>query len=227
MVRSDFQRSLMEIKQDILRMGSLVEEAIYNAVQALVNQDIMLASTVIAGDDAIDDLRNEIENECITLIATQQPMAKDLRVMVSGIKIVTSLERMADHAVDIAKIAMCGVAKKPVETVDKIKQMAVLAQNMVKDSLDAYVQGDVAKARQMCQQDNQVDELYYSIFKELNEYLTRDVRSVTDATSLLFVSRFLERIADHANNIGRNVIYLVTGKKKGKSNKQVYCELKE
>ena len=125
---------------------------------------------------------------------------------------------------DIAKIAMCLIGKEMIEPMAKLNHMASLAQNMVKEGLDAYVQGDAGKARAMCRKDDEVDDLYHHIFKELVEYMERDPRSVAQATCLLFVSRFLERIADHANNIGRNVIYLVTGKKKGKKNKHKYCK---
>lgn len=222
-MRDTFQRELLEIQQEILRMASMTEEAIYNSMQALNTQDIDLAYKVIESDDVIDDLRNEIEDKCITLIATQQPMARDLRIVVTGIKIVTSLERMADHAVDISKIAMCMIGKKAIDPMKKINIMADLAQNMVKEGLDAYMYNDLEKAIKIGKKDDDIDDLYHQVFKDLIDYMKRDQSMVSQATYLLFVSRFLERIADHSNNIARNVIYLITGKRKIKENKHIYC----
>ncbi|MBO8136650.1 MAG: phosphate signaling complex protein PhoU [Desulfotomaculum sp.] len=212
-VRSNFEKSLIEIQQDILRMASLVEESIYNSMQSLNNQDVVLAAKVIEGDDVIDELKEEIENKCITLIATQQPMAKDLRVVITGIKILVSLERIGDHAVDIARTTMCLADKKLIKPLVTLTHMANLVQEMVKDGLDAYVHGDVVKARQMCDNDDEVDDLYHQVFREIISFMKKDPETVSQATYLLFVSRFLERIGDHATNIGENIIYLVTGEK--------------
>ncbi|MTI81368.1 MAG: phosphate signaling complex protein PhoU [Firmicutes bacterium] len=212
-VRSNFEKSLVEIQQDILRMASLVEESIYNSMLSLNNQDVVLASKVIEGDDIIDGLKDEIEDKCITLIATQQPMAKDLRVVITGIKILVSLERIGDHAVDIARTTMCLADKNLIKPLVSLTHMAKLVQDMVSDGLDAYVQGDVNKARQMCDNDDEVDDIYHQVFRELVKYMKKDPEIVGQATYLLFVSRFLERIGDHATNIGENVIYLVTGEK--------------
>jgi len=189
----------------------------------LNNQDIELGYSVIQGDDKIDDLRNEIEDKCITLIATQQPLATDLRIVVTGIKITTSLERMADHAADISKIAMCMIGKKELDTIDKINRMAGLVQSMVKDGLDAYMYNDLDKAISVGKKDDDVDDLYHQVFKELIDYMKSDPNMIAQATYLLFVSRFLERIGDHSNNIAKNVIYLITGNRKVKKNKHIYC----
>ena len=222
-MRDTFQKALLEVQQDILRMASLTEEAIYNSIKALNNQDIELGYSVIQGDDKIDDLRNEIEDKCITLIATQQPLATDLRIVVTGIKITTSLERMADHAADISKIAMCMIGKKELDTIDKINRMAGLVQSMVKDGLDAYMYNDLDKAISVGKKDDDVDDLYHQVFKELIDYMKSDPNMIAQATYLLFVSRFLERIGDHSNNIAKNVIYLITGNRKVKKNKHIYC----
>lgn len=210
-IRSNFDKSLIELQQDILRMASLVEESIYNAIQSLNTQDVLLASKVIEGDDVIDELRYEIENKCILLIATQQPIAKDLRVLVTGIKILVDLERMADHSVDIARITMCIAEQKLIKPLVSLTYMAKLAREMVKDGLDAYVHRDADKARKMCENDDEVDDIYHQVFKELIKYMQRDTGTISQATYLLFVARYLERIADHATNIGENVVYLVTG----------------
>ncbi|MBM7855238.1 phosphate transport system protein [Desulfohalotomaculum tongense] len=212
-VRSNFDKALMEIQQDILRVASLVEESIYNSMEALNSQDVVLAAKVIEGDDVIDDLKEKIENKCITLIATQQPIAKDLRVVITGIKILVSLERIGDHSVDIARTTMCLAEQKLIKPLVDLTHMAKLVQDMVRDGLDAYVHGDVEKAREMCDNDDEVDDLYHKIFRELTVYMKKDPETIDQAVYLMFISRFLERIGDHATNIGENVIYLVTGEK--------------
>ncbi len=212
--RTGFEQTLRNLQQDILRMGSLVEEAIAHAVEALARQDAALAQRVIDGDALIDELELEIEDRCMKLIATQQPMAKDLRRIGAGYKIIADLERMADHAVDIAKIAR-RIADQPlIKPLIDIPRMAQLAQKMVMEALDAYVREDVDLAQRMARDDDQVDSLYNQIFRELLVYMMEDPRTITQATHLLFVSRYLERIADHATNIGEDVVYLVTGVRK-------------
>ncbi|MBS3976811.1 MAG: phosphate signaling complex protein PhoU [Syntrophomonadaceae bacterium] len=212
--RSGFDQSLKVLQQDILRMGSLVETAIAQAVEALAKQDVELAQKVIDGDAQIDELEDQIEALCLKLIATQQPMAKDLRRISAGFKIITDLERMADYAEDIAKVAK-KIANQPlIKPLIDIPRMALLAQKMVKESLDAYVQEDVDLACRMAKDDDQVDSLHNQVFRELLVYMMEDPRTITQATYLLFVSRYLERIADHATNIGEDVIYLVTGERK-------------
>ncbi len=209
--RRSFDVELADLKQDILRMASLVEQSIYKAMEALLNQDPLIAKGVITGDDAIDRLRYEVENNCIRLIATQQPMARDLRVIVTGIKILTNLERMGDHAVDIARAAMCVCGRMPTKPLERIPQMARMVQHMVKDGLDAYVHGDVEKARQMCAMDDEVDEIYNLTFQNLISYMEANPHSIPCVVYLLLVARYLERLADRATNIGEDVIYLVTG----------------
>lgn len=212
--RTSFDQALKSLQQDILGMGSLVEEAIARAVESLAKQDEAMAQKVVDGDAAIDELELEIEDTCMKLIATQQPMAKDLRRIAAGFKIIIDLERIADHAVDIAKVAK-RIANQPlIKPLIDIPRMAQLAQKMVKEALDAYVREDVDLAHRMAKDDDQVDSLHNQIFRELLVYMMEDPRTITQATYLLFVSRYLERIADHATNIGENVIYLVTGGRK-------------
>ncbi|KKM10584.1 PhoU family transcriptional regulator [Clostridiales bacterium PH28_bin88] len=212
--RTTFDQALKSLQQDILRMGSLVEEAIARAVESLAKQDEAMAQKVIDGDAIIDELELEIDDTCMKLIATQQPMAKDLRRIATGFKIITDLERIADHAVDIAKIAK-RIANQPlIKPLIDIPRMAQLAQKMVKEALDAYVREDVDLAHRMAKDDDQVDSLHNQVFRELLVYMMEDPRTITQATYLLFVSRYLERIADHATNIGEGVIYLVTGERK-------------
>lgn len=215
MSRYLFDKSLREIQNDILRMGGLVEKAIYDSVDAFMNQDVTSAAGVIMGDERIDELFLEIEDKCIKLIATQQPIAKDLRIAVTGIKILTSLERMADHAVDIARATMC-LSGHPmsVRPVQEIPRMARIARQMVKDGLDSYVHRDVEKAREMCSMDDQVDFVFSHVFRDTIRCMGENPDVVTQGAYLLYVSRYIERIADHATNIGEAVIYLVTGERR-------------
>jgi phosphate transport system protein len=213
--RDTFDKALKDLQQDILLMASLVEQAVYDSVQSLVKLDVAGAVQVIVGDEIIDELFLETEDKCVKLIATQQPIARDLRVVIAGIKIMLSLERMADHAVDIARSTMClsghSLSVKPLEY---IPQMARLTQQMIKDGLDAYVHSDVEKARAMCALDDDVDYIFAKAFRESITCMMEDPKVVMQSAYLLSVSRYLERIADHATNIGEAVIYLVTGERK-------------
>jgi len=213
-VRVSFDKALVALQHDILKTASLVEKAIYDSVQALVKQDMAAAAQVIMGDDMIDNLCLEIEDRCIKLIATQQPMARDLRIAITGIKILVSLERMGDHCVDIARATMCLSGLSPVvETLDDIRLMADLARQMVKEGLDAYVNNDVDTAREMCAKDDEVDYIFAKIFRDLLAVMSADSGAVVQSAYLLYVSRYLERIADQATNVGEAVIYLVTGER--------------
>lgn len=213
--RSSFDKALAELQQDILQMGSLVEQSISNAVQSFIKQDVSGASQVIMGDEQIDELFLKIEDKCVKLIATQQPIAKDLRIVMTGVKILLSLERMADHAVDIGRATMC-LSNEPlrIKPLEYIPTMAKYAQQMVKDGLGAYINGDVEKARKMCALDDKVDYLFAKVFGELITMMMNNPESVLQAAYFLYVSRYLERIADHATNIGEAVIYLVTGERR-------------
>ncbi|AEF93258.1 phosphate uptake regulator, PhoU [Desulfotomaculum nigrificans CO-1-SRB] len=209
--RQSFDLQLMDLQQHILRMASLVERAIYDAVESLTRQDTVLAQKVIDSDDAIDEFLNDIEHTIIKIIATQQPIARDLRVAITGLKIIISLERMADFAVDIAKITLRLAGEKLIKPLVKINEMARLAQQMVKEGLDAYVQSDVTKARRMCGYDDDVDYYFHEVFEELIVFMKNEPRCIEQASHLLLVCRYLERIADYATNIGEEVVYLITG----------------
>lgn len=213
MIRQNFAKALKELQNDILRMGGLVEEAIAKAIMALANRDVELANQVIQGDELIDRLELEIESKCMMLIATQQPLASDLRRIGAGFKIITDLERMADYAEDIAEI-VTRIAHEPlIKPLIDIPKMAEITQKMVRCSLDAYVREDVELVYEMAKQDDLVDDLHHQVFEELQDYMTKDQSTIFQATYLLLVSRFLERIADHATNIGERVLYLVTGER--------------
>ncbi|QSQ08384.1 Phosphate-specific transport system accessory protein PhoU [Koleobacter methoxysyntrophicus] len=213
-MRSGFQRELDELYQDVLKMGSIVEQQIFNAVESLKNKDKELAEKVIKDDDIVDNLETSIEDKCIKLIARQQPIAKDLRIIFTGIKIVTDLERMSDYATDIAKFTIRLLGEKYVKPLIDIPRMSEKTRKMVKDALDAYVHEDTELARQVCADDDEIDHLYKQIFNELLIIMMQDPRTIKQATQLLFSARALERIADHATNLGEWVIFQVTGKKK-------------
>ncbi len=212
MIRKGFEEELRELTLDLLRMGSLVEQAIADSVKSLKSKDIALAKQVLDGDDAIDELEVLIENKCLKLIATQQPLAGDLRRISTVFKIITDLERMGDHASDIAKVTIRIGGEPLIKPLVDIPRMAQLTQCMVRSSLDAFTKGDVELALSLNQKDDEVDHLYKQIFRELLTYMMESPRTIEQATSLLFVARYLERVADHATNIGERVVYLVTGK---------------
>lgn len=211
MTRNSFDANLHELHSDLLRMGSVVEKQIYKCIEALVNQDSALAEEVIKNDDIVDDMQREIEGKCIKLTATQQPLAHDLRNIFTTTKIVTDLERMADHAVDIAKITQRLIGEKYIKQLIDIPRMAAIVREMIKLSLDAYVQGDVEKAYSTCKMDDEVDGIYRQVFSELLVLMMEDTTTIKQATQFLFVCKFLERVADHTTNICEWTIYLVTG----------------
>jgi phosphate transport system protein len=214
MTRGLFDQSLSELQQELVKMGSMVEEAIHLAVESLIKQNLVLAQQIIDGDDLIDDLTLKIEEGCIRLIALQQPLASDLRVITTVLKTTTDLERIADHATNIAEIVQ-RIGKEPfIKPLNDIPQMAGLVEGMIRNSLKAFVDRDVASAKTTCLQDEQVDTVYEAIFNELTEFnLAEDDKAqIVQSMNLLFVARFLERVGDHATNIGERVIYLVTGR---------------
>ncbi|RJQ39118.1 MAG: phosphate transport system regulatory protein PhoU [Nitrospiraceae bacterium] len=209
-----FDNELTELQNSILNLGNLVQQAIDSAIKALANQDADLAQRVMDGDDLIDKMALDIEDKCIRLIVTQQPIAKDLRKIGTGIRIGVDLERMGDHAYNIAKIALKLSEEKLIKPLIDIPKMADLTQEMVNNVLLAYVHGNPQAAVDVCKADDQIDHLYKMVFDELLEIMIKQPKTIQQATSLLFVCRFLERIADHATNIGEAVIYLETGERK-------------
>jgi phosphate transport system protein len=212
--RQSFDQDLIDLQQELLKMASLVEEAIFKGVQSLAKQDLALAQQVIDGDDLIDQMEINIEERCMKLIALQQPAARDLRVIGTALRIIADLERMADHATDIAKTTQRLAGQPLIKPLVDIPRMAVLAQKMLKDSIDAYVHLDVALAEQIGRDDDAVDALYSQVFRELLTYMIEDPQTIGQATQLIFVGRYLERIADHAQNIAEWIVYLVTGERK-------------
>lgn len=210
-MRNQFVRQLNDLNIKLLKMGAMVQEIIEVAVKALTTQNLELARKVYELDDDIDNIELEIELECMNLIALQQPMAKDLRVIGTVLKIITDLERMGDHAVNIAKVVL-EIGEEPfVKPLIDIPKMAKLAQAMVKKSLDAFMNADIELAREVANDDEAVDEIYEKIYTELINKMIAENTIVKQATNLIFIGRYLERIADHATNIGERVIFIETG----------------
>jgi phosphate transport system protein len=208
-----FEEKMNNLFDKLQQMGSLVEESIARTIEALKTQNLELAQAVIDGDDLIDDLEEEIEAKCLEVIATQQPMAKDLRRVATLFKMINDLERMADYATSIAKITL-RIGQQPlIKPLVDIPRMAFLSQKMVKQALDAYVREDINLAAEVGKDDDEVDKLFGQIFRELLTIMMENPKTITQATHLLFVGRWLERISDHATNIAEDVIFLVTGDK--------------
>lgn len=214
MVRQSFDSELKALYLDIIKMGSVVEKQIDDSITALVKQDAELASKVIDGDDIADDMEASIEERCIKLIAKQQPLAVDLRRIFTSIKIVTDLERIADYAVDIAKITIRLKDEKYIKPLIDIPRMAEIAQGMIKDSLDAYIKQDSKLAEEICARDDEVDALYSQVFRELLLLMMEDHSVIKQATQFMFISKYLERTADHVTNICEWIVFLVTGEHK-------------
>lgn len=215
MPRESFDEQLRTLQEQILKMGGLVEEAMRRSIRSLVYQDLEEAERIIESDDLIDQVEREIEEQSLRLIALQQPLARDLRTVATVLKAIIDLERMGDHAVNIALITR-RIGREPlIKPLIDIPRMADLVANMVKSSLDALVRQDVQLAERVCRSDDAVDDVYASLFDELMGFVLQggDRQRATQAINLLFVARYLERIADHATNIGEGVIFLVTGQR--------------
>ncbi|HYM91476.1 MAG TPA: phosphate signaling complex protein PhoU [bacterium] len=209
--RETFDRDLEQLKRDLLRMGDLVDTAIRQAIEALQARSAEQAEAVVVSDNAIDALHLELEDRCLRLVATQQPMAKDLRMIAAIWTMTIDLERMGDHAEDIARITR-RIAEEPLlKPLIDIPRMADLVREMLRDGLDAFVRRDAGLAEQMALKDDAVDHLYAQVFRELLTYMIEDPRNIQRATHLLMVAQALERMGDHATNIAERVIYMVTG----------------
>jgi len=211
--RQSYNHELEVLQQELSHMGAIVTDAIEKAIQSLAKQDADLARRVMDGDDVVDNMQIEIEDKCMILIARQQPLARDLRIIGTGLKITTDLERVGDHAFDIAQIALKISGQPLIKPLVDIPRMAAMAQKMLKNALEAYVNLDIALAEQVCESDDEVDNLNQQIFRELLTYMMEDPQKISQATQIIFVSSYLERVADHATNIAEWVIYLVTGQR--------------
>ena len=212
MPRTSFERHLHELQDDVLVLGSMVEKAIYRSMEALKNRDLELAKQVVADDSEIDRKRFDIEEKCIELIVTQQPVASDLRVIVAVLNIIIDLERMGDHAEGIGKITLMIGKEPPLKPLIDLPRMAQKTGDMLRRSLDAFVSRDADAARQISKEDDEIDALYDQVFRELLTFMAEDSRTITRATRLIWVAHNLERSADRVTNICERVVFVVTGK---------------
>ena len=212
--RSAFHDQLDNLQHDLLKMGVLVSSAIEKAVESLAQVNADLAREVIAGDDTADQMLIDIETRCLQLMALQQPLASDLRSIGTALKIVTDLERMADHATDIAKVTVRLSGQKLIKELVDIPLMARRVVAMTKEALEAYVTRDVERAKKMIAMDDEIDRLYSAVFDELMGIMQTRPETVRQATYLLLVAMYLERVGDHATNLGEWTIYMVTGELK-------------
>ena len=211
-VRSGLDRQLRILMDEVLVLGGMVEKSIARAIDCLRRRDLEAAEQVIREDDYIDAKRFELEERCIDLIATQQPMAGDLRVLVTILHITVELERMGDYAEGIARINILMGDEPLLKPLIDIPKMADKATSMLHRSLDSLVNRDTVTALQVCNDDDEVDALYDQVYRELLDFMIQDPEVVQRATYLLWVAHDLERIADRATNIAERVVYLVTGK---------------
>jgi phosphate transport system protein len=211
-IRAAFHKKLREIQDDILAIGSMVGKAIIRSVDALKNRDLELAHQIIADDQKINNKRFEIEEKCIELIATQQPMASDLRIIIAILNITTEIERIGDYAVGIARITIMIGDEPPLKPLIDIPRMAEQTVDMLQRSLNAFLNRDAKSAKKIISEDDLVDHLYDQVFRELLTFMAEDPKTITRATRLMWVAHNLERAADRVTNICERVVFIVTGK---------------
>jgi len=207
-----FHEELDALKQTLLAMGGLVEDQIRRGMKALLERDDVMAQEVVERDRQVNTYDVEVDEQCVSLLALYQPAAGDLRFITTAMKIVTDLERIGDQAVNIAQRVLELNREPQLKPYIDLPRMAEQAQRMVKESLDAFVARDTALARQVCGEDSEVDLLKEQIFRELLTFMMEDPRTIPRAIRLILISRFMERVADHATNIAEMVVYLVEGK---------------
>lgn len=213
MAAEKLEVELGNLKDDIMKMGRLLEDQIYQAVKSLADKDLKMAHDVISRDDIIDAMALDIENRCLQLIALKQPMARDLRFIGTALRIIVDMERMADHAEDICEITIRLYDQKYIKPLIDIPRMAEIAEEMVRVALKAYVDGDTELAMSLVEMEKNSDFLYEQVYRDLLIYMMQDAHNIPQASDLLLVAGHLERIADHATNLGEMVIYNVEGRR--------------
>ena len=210
-MRNRFDRQLVQLNNELIEMGGMIEKAISDTVKALVNQDIELASNVIEYDEEIDHQEREIEQLCLKLLLQQQPVAKDLRLISAALKMITDMERIGDHATDISEITIELSKESYIKKLDHIQQMAKETMVMLVQSVEAFVNKDMDKARTVIVHDDVVDDLFNKVKAELIAMIHEDVNAGEQASDLLMAAKYFERIGDHATNISGWVIFSITG----------------
>ncbi len=207
-----YEEELRELRAGLLKMGGLVERQIAEAIEALVNRDTPLAREIIQRDEEVNRMDTESDERCIRLLALHQPTASDLRFITTGLKITTDLERIGDNAVNIAERVIELNEEPQLKPYIDLPRMGAITQSMVKDSIDAFMRRDTGLADQVIRRDDEVDTLNRQVYRELLSYMAEDPRSIRCATRVLFISKYLERIADHATNIAEMVTFMVKGR---------------
>jgi phosphate transport system protein len=212
MERQHFEAERQALRNQLLTMGALVEDRVHRAIGSLVERREEEAQRIIATDKEINDLQIEIDDRCLKLLALQTPLAVDLRLITSAMKINADLERIGDQAVNIAESVLILIPQPPLKPLIDIPRMAAIAEKMIRDALDAFVKRDAELARDVLRRDDEVDELKDQVFRELLTYMMADPGTIQRALSLILISRNLERIADHATNIAEDVIFIAEAK---------------
>ena len=211
-MRETYKKKLEEIQDDILFMGSMVEKAILRSMEALKERDLVKAQQIIDEDANINKKRFDIEEKCIQLIATQQPMAGDLRIIISVLSVISELERIGDHAEGTAKVALLIGKEPPLKPLVDLPRMAQKTADMLRRSMDAFIHHDIEAAKQIAAEDDDIDNLYDQVFRELLTFMSEDPKTITRATRLIWVAHNLERSADRVTNICERIMFVVTGK---------------
>jgi len=213
-MRSKFQEQLSLLNNSLIEMGAMVEQVISDANTALIEQDMELAKKIAENDDEIDQKEKEIESLCLKIILQQQPVARDLRLVSSVLKMITDLERIGDQASDIGEIITILAGKQYIKKLEHFPQMAAATMQMVTKSIDAYVKKDLALAKEVIASDDIVDGLFDEVKKELVELIKSDAQSSDQAIDLIMIAKYFERIGDHATNIAEWVVFSLTGTRK-------------
>ena len=211
-IRTTFHKKLREIQDEVLVMGSMAGKAILSSIKALKERDLDLANQIISDDQKVNHKRFEIEEKCVELIATQQPMASDLRIIIAILNITTEIERIGDYAMGIARIVIMTGDEPPLKPLIDIPRMAEQTVDMLRRSLDALINRDDEAAKKIAIEDDLVDNLYDQVFRELLTFMAEDPKTITRATRLIWVAHNLERAADRVTNICERVVFMVTGK---------------
>jgi len=210
---SIFNDELIDLRDNLINMSQLVRSSLGQAIQSLINKDSQLAQQVIDNDDKVDRMELDIEEQCLQLIALKHPVSKKLRVITCAMKAISDLERVGDRAANIAGASQYLSSKPMVKPLIDIPRMAEITQNMLQDSLDAYLRGDVNLAKAVWEKDKMVDQLNQQIFRELLTFMLEDPHTISRAIHLIFISDNLERIGDHAGNLAERVVYIVDGQR--------------
>lgn len=213
-MRVHFDEKMKELEFSVLKMGIMIEEAIHKALNAFIKRDRKLIDQVVEGDKVIDNTERKIDAQCVSIIATEQPVAMDLRIIIAALKIANDLERMGDYAEHLAIVATNLSRKSVLKARSEVTQISEVAITMIRDALQAFARRDVDLAEEVIKRDDDVDGIYAIFFQEMMSDIRQNPEHLSEAVALLFVSKYLERLADHATNVAEEVIFVCTGERK-------------